>query len=329
VCLVVVLIVAMSVIYMTASSWIQSYNRALVVGSSECESLSCSWVNLVNPSKEEINVLIIGYNPQDRLTDSLLFVNVEKGDTKIDVFNLPRDIYVETTMDHQESDLKIQSKINAIWKNLQNQGFSETQAADKLTQLISQEIDQTIDGWVLTNYNALSQAVEDIGNIEVNNPKRITDCEFPRGKFTKGFDQCIVLPEGKLQLDPQTVVLYARSRKSTSDFDRSHRQMLVLQAIWGNLQDTAPWKLKPKVKQMIKGQKGLTKTNLGTKTVLQIVKYSKNNQWQTHVLNSQQMILCPDRQTNKGYRLQYCDNVNFGSSQTSQSRLKLRKVLAE
>lgn len=59
-------------------------------------------------------------------------------------------------------------------------------------------------------------------------PKSIVDMSYPDNNY--GY-QVFRINAGKQVLDGKTALKYVRSRHSTSDFDRSIRQQLVLQAI--------------------------------------------------------------------------------------------------
>lgn len=67
-----------------------------------------------------------------------------------------------------------------------------------------------------------------IGGIEIDVPKSIVDMSYPDNNY--GY-QVFRINAGKQILDGKTALKYVRSRHSTSDFDRSVRQQLVLQAI--------------------------------------------------------------------------------------------------
>jgi anionic cell wall polymer biosynthesis LytR-Cps2A-Psr (LCP) family protein len=62
----------------------------------------------------------------------------------------------------------------------------------------------------------------------VDNPSAILDREYPDNNW--GY-QTFRLPAGKQTLDGATALKFVRSRHSTSDFDRSLRQQLVIAAI--------------------------------------------------------------------------------------------------
>lgn len=59
-------------------------------------------------------------------------------------------------------------------------------------------------------------------------PKAIYDNAYPNNNW--GYE-IFSLPAGVQYLDGATALKFARSRHSTSDFDRSHRQQLLIRAI--------------------------------------------------------------------------------------------------
>lgn len=59
-------------------------------------------------------------------------------------------------------------------------------------------------------------------------PERLYDPEYP----TKNWGYTVVdIPVGLQHFDGDKALKYARSRHTTSDFDRSRRQQLVIQAV--------------------------------------------------------------------------------------------------
>jgi LCP family protein required for cell wall assembly len=89
--------------------------------------------------------------------------------------------------------------------------------------------------YVRIDFVGFQQIVEALDGIEVNvlpNPNDpsigLYDTEYPDGRCGT---MTVQFPPGKRTLNGPEALQYARSRKSTSDFDRSRRQMEVLMAI--------------------------------------------------------------------------------------------------
>jgi anionic cell wall polymer biosynthesis LytR-Cps2A-Psr (LCP) family protein len=86
-----------------------------------------------------------------------------------------------------------------------------------------------VDYWVAVDFKAFRQMVEALGGIDVTIPEPLDDPYFPAGETTAY--KHIHFDAGLHHLNGERALEYARSRQTTSDFDRSRRQRLVLLAI--------------------------------------------------------------------------------------------------
>jgi LCP family protein required for cell wall assembly len=89
-----------------------------------------------------------------------------------------------------------------------------------------------IDGYLMVDFRAFEQIVDTLGGIEVEVPTRLHDTRYPDPKPEDPYAYKTIHFEPGLQhMDGSQALEYARSRMSTSDFDRAKRQQLVLLAI--------------------------------------------------------------------------------------------------
>ena len=89
-----------------------------------------------------------------------------------------------------------------------------------------------IDYYIIIDFDGFEKIIDDLGGIDVNVPKKLHDTQYPdprpgdpHGMKTVHFDA------GMQHMDGERALEYARSRMSTSDFDRANRQQLILLAI--------------------------------------------------------------------------------------------------
>ena len=89
-----------------------------------------------------------------------------------------------------------------------------------------------IDGYLMVDFRAFEEIVDTLGGIEVDVPKALHDTAYPdpRPGDPHAFTT-IHFDPGPQQMDGARALEYARSRMSTSDFDRAKRQQLVMLAI--------------------------------------------------------------------------------------------------
>jgi anionic cell wall polymer biosynthesis LytR-Cps2A-Psr (LCP) family protein len=82
---------------------------------------------------------------------------------------------------------------------------------------------------VIASFLAFEQAIDAIGGIEVDVPYPIRDPNYPM-RSREG-TMAIEFPEGLVQMDGGTALIYARIRHDSNDFNRMRRQQQILFAI--------------------------------------------------------------------------------------------------
>jgi anionic cell wall polymer biosynthesis LytR-Cps2A-Psr (LCP) family protein len=95
---------------------------------------------------------------------------------------------------------------------------------DKVGDIVGKEITQ----YVLIDFDGFRRLIDAVGGIDIDVPTRLYDAAYP----TRNWGYTVVdIPTGLQHFDGDKALKYARSRHSTSDFDRSKRQQLVLGAL--------------------------------------------------------------------------------------------------
>lgn len=105
---------------------------------------------------------------------------------------------------------------------------------------INQEIGLPIHHIMVLDFKGVSNMVDAVGGIEVQNPFDLRDCSYPEGKN-------VSFPRGTIALDGPQALVYSRVRSCDGDLERARRQQLVVAALksqvlsWSGL-PTAPWR---------------------------------------------------------------------------------------
>jgi hypothetical protein len=86
---------------------------------------------------------------------------------------------------------------------------------------------------VKTVFAGLEMMIDAIGGIDIDVPEDIVDYSYPLSENVIGL---LRIEKGMQHMDGKTALQYARSRHSTSDFDRSDRQQQILQALKDKMQ---------------------------------------------------------------------------------------------
>jgi LCP family protein required for cell wall assembly len=179
------------------------------------------------------NVLLLGQGDtagQD-LTDTLIIASIDEADGNVVMLSLPRDLYM----------LRLESlghgaKINSVYRDLKargkRQGLEEKEASLKAMQGLATEIggalEMDIHGVIKIGFEGFVEAVDAMGGVTVDVPEDIVDTQYPTEDY--GY-QTFSIKAGTQTLDGATALKYARSRHTTSDFDRSARQQQILAAL--------------------------------------------------------------------------------------------------
>jgi LCP family protein required for cell wall assembly len=116
---------------------------------------------------------------------------------------------------------------------------AQTGGGPEMAKTVMKEISgQDIHYYVSIDFVGFRDLVNALGGVTVDVDKPINDQQYPADYFDKEGNyhktdayKPFVLSAGVQKLDGETALKYARSRYSTSDFDRSERQQKIIVAI--------------------------------------------------------------------------------------------------
>ena len=115
------------------------------------------------------------------------------------------------------------------YPNVRSDWKTDTGGGDLAAATVSQVTGQPIGYWVGVDFKAFRDVVNAVGGIKVDVPTTLDDPFFPAGESTGMMH--IRIDAGAQQFDGERALEYARSRETTSDFDRSRRQQLIMLAV--------------------------------------------------------------------------------------------------
>lgn len=207
-------------------------------------------INLVAPQKQSFNIAILGIgggkHDGPNLTDTIILANINIKQNKVHMFSVPRDLWVDDKKD----------KINSIYALAQEKDKSGLAAVKEAMFSVA---GQRVDYVVVLDFAGFIKLVDHLGGINVNVEKGFEDSEYPISG--KEEDPCgkpeeelealatlssqleafpcryktITFAKGEVKMNGETALEFVRSRHGTggegSDFARSRRQQLVIQAI--------------------------------------------------------------------------------------------------
>lgn len=171
-----------------------------------------------------INVLIVGYgggwHQGGYLADSIMVASFDPQEYSVSMISIPRDLIVNMSGSIH--------KINSVMAY----GYSRTKEVTKAAQILSAKVTEItgleIPYYALIDFDGFAHLIDAIGGVEVDVPQTIVDRRYPGPRWTY---TTFSIQKWLQYLDGATALKYARSRYSSSDFSRSHRQQLIIQAI--------------------------------------------------------------------------------------------------
>lgn len=151
------------------------------------------------------DVLVLGTNGSH--TDTIMVASINEEKQKISLFSIPRDLYINGR------------RINEYYTYY---------GVDQLSRMVSTVTGLQMDRYVQVDLDGFVEIVDTLGGLDIYVPEAIYDGLYPNGK---GGYSAYSIEEGQHHMTGEEALRYARSRKSTSDFDRAERQQLILAAL--------------------------------------------------------------------------------------------------
>lgn len=185
-----------------------------------------------------LNVLLLGSDrrPNDGgwRTDSILLVSIDKAARRAGMVSIPRDLWV----DIPGAGL---GRINTA-DYLGTAGGGEDGALIKET--VARNLGVPVHRFIRVDFQAFVTVVDALNGIDV-----VVDCPLEDYFLWDGVSDAGVmdLTPGIQRLNGITALRYARSRHSTSDFDRSRRQQRLLRAMLARAKEQGLMRSAPRI----------------------------------------------------------------------------------
>ena len=168
-----------------------------------------------NNKKEVYNILLLGVDESQRLTDVLMIVSCDTKTKEITALQIPRDTYAEYTSSSYR-------KINAACDVLNG--------GEGLSAFITENLGIAIDGYVSVDVEAIGEAVDILGGVEIDVPMDMT-YKDPYQNLT------IKIEKGEQTLDGEKAKQFVRYREGyvRGDLGRLDAQKLFVSAFLKSL----------------------------------------------------------------------------------------------
>ena len=177
-----------------------------------------------------MNIMLVGidgfsgnYNRPAR-SDTIIVAGVNFSAKTAQLISFPRDLWVPLPGNLPLAEARINTAYNyGEYYGVPGGGPAELKA------VLENTFGLRIDRYVIASFVAFEQGIDAIGGIEVDVPYPIRDPNYPM-RSREG-TMAIEFPEGRVQMDGGTALIYARIRHDSNDFNRMRRQQQILFAI--------------------------------------------------------------------------------------------------
>lgn len=197
---------------------------------------------LARDEQGHTNIVFLGVaGPQEEgghLSDSIMIASINPSPASVSFLSLPRDLFVESSVgNHKVNEIFARARSKAIAPYVQEGVKSINELDDKtlknadkaglsvVKEALSDFTGIPIHYGVVVNFAAFEEIINTLGGIDVFVREDIEDPFYPDGNY--GYDT-FTIRRGLQHLDGRTALKYARSRKTSSDYNRAQRQQDIL-----------------------------------------------------------------------------------------------------
>ncbi len=171
------------------------------------------------------NIMLVGTGGEghdgSNLTDTIILASIDYENKLVPMISIPRDFYIIT-------DKFENQRINSIYDYFLKQ-YGGKKGIYALKEVVSEITATEIQYYAFVNFQGFVDIVDAVGGVDIMIEDSIYDPYYPKGETI--YFETFKIDAGLQHLDGETALKYARSRKTTSDFDRAKRQQQLLYAI--------------------------------------------------------------------------------------------------
>jgi len=190
-------------------------------------------LSLLNPSKQlkgessgRVNILLLGIGDPghegELLSDTIMILSYDVASKQVAMISIPRDTYVNISTDCGSNKINYAHACGELQKF---PGGGPALAEQTVTKIL----DIPIHYYVRVNFTGFKEVVDAVGGVDIDVTTDLYDPYYPADDGLGGQD--LYIKKGMQHMNGTTALRYARSRETTSDFDRARRQQQVLVAI--------------------------------------------------------------------------------------------------
>lgn len=213
----------------------------------------------VRPLQRTHNILLLGTDQRDLdyigRTDTIIVLAVDEPNHRAALISFPRDIYLP---------------IPGVGYNRINVAYPYGEEIKKggglplLMSTIEKNFGIPIDHYVRIDFSGFKDVIDALGGVDV-----VVDCSLYDELVYRYFGTYTLEP-GTYHMNGEQALYYARSRKTTSDFDRARRQQRVLLAVRKRVLDAG---LVPRIPALWTALRDTVDTDLNPGAIAELAKF--------------------------------------------------------
>lgn len=224
-------------------------------------------------TSDRINILMMGYGGAGHdgayLTDSMVVMSIIPSTHHTTLISVPRDLWVQYPPNSGNY-----TKLNDIYTTASNANANPVAGGAALAQKISLVTGLNITYWMTIDFTGFRKFIDAIGGVDVNVPDSFNAC-YPKNDDASVDASWVKLQfnKGVQHMNGTTAIEYARAREPVevcgmgtsenqaelTDFGRSRRQQLIMQAALSQLKKWQTW---PSIYSAMDALKGTLYSNL-------------------------------------------------------------------
>jgi LCP family protein required for cell wall assembly len=258
-------------------------------------------------TSDRINILLLGIdrrsgNSWTSRTDTIIVVTVDPTNKTAGMMSIPRDLQL-TIPSYGEDRI---NTANVYGESRKYPGGGPA----LLKRTIEYNFGIPIDYYVMVDFKGFEKIIDTLGGVEINVPRDLKDTQYPDPRPGDPYAyKTVQFKAGPQHMDGARALEYARSRMSSSDFDRATRQQLVLLAI---REKALSLNVIPKIPSLVLTMGDTIKTDMSVDDMLKLAQLGP----QIDLSNVKQLVLKPPlvygyrRADNAAVQLPVWDKIN-------------------
>ncbi|MCC6613528.1 MAG: LCP family protein [Anaerolineae bacterium] len=190
-------------------------------------------VPMLQTDGDILNVMLLGSdtdNPRNSgRTDVIVIVSINYSAGTAALLSIPRDFYAYIPEHGMQ-------RINTAYGY--GEQVREGGGPELLAETIAYNLGLKVDRYARVDFNGFRRLIDDLGGVEVAVDCAIQDWRLREPTLDPQIEEnweLFTLPIGVQQMDGNLALWYARSRRTSSDFDRGRRHQVILRAMLARL----------------------------------------------------------------------------------------------